>query len=97
MGTIQNKIKYKRNTTTQHHKKKTEKLAKQLPAWVKKSTQVTKLLRKQSFEGAFKTKNNIGKVLNMNRVALQRTQYANSGEGYTNSDVQIAILCAPNE
>ena len=45
----------------------------------KEITHITKLFRKQNLEGAFKTKNNIGKVLNMNKVALQRTKYEISG------------------
>ena len=45
----------------------------------KEVTHITKLFSKQNLEGAFKTKNNNGKVLNMNKVALQRTKYEISG------------------
>ena len=45
----------------------------------KEVTHITKLFRKQNLEGAFKTKNSICNVLNMNKVALQRTKYEISG------------------
>jgi hypothetical protein len=45
----------------------------------KEVTHITKIFRKQNLEGAFKTKNNIRKVLSMNKVALQRTKYEISG------------------
>ena len=45
----------------------------------KEVTHITKLFRKQNLEGAFKTRNDIGKVLNMNKVALHQTKYEISG------------------
>jgi hypothetical protein len=45
----------------------------------KEVTHNMKLFRKQNLEGAFKNKNNIGKVLNIKKVAFQRTEYEFSG------------------
>lgn len=50
---------------------------------------ITKLFKKQNIGVAYKTKNNIGRILNRNK----ETNYLNSTSVvYTNSDVLIAPL-----
>jgi hypothetical protein len=49
-----------------------------LPVWVKKSPK-SRNSKKKQLGVAFKAENDIGKILNMNTVDLQRTKYENSG------------------
>ena len=61
----------------------------------KEVAHITKLFRKQNLESAFKTNSNVGKVLNMNKVTLQRTKYEISG--VYQFHVQIVILFTPDK